>query len=172
MTSSSPSTAAAIKDGDDLVADISARKVGSTVKLGYLRSGKQITATVAIGDRAKTYADLANKDNDDDAGTEGNRRRPEQTRHHRLRRSPGSRSNSLNSGGVMVTSVRPGSFADEINLPRARSSPNQQQPVTDESSYRAIVLQLKPGDDVVFVVRDPQRHAGNTYVGGTLPNQQ
>ena len=32
-----------IKDGDDLVADISARKVGSTVKLGYLREGKQST---------------------------------------------------------------------------------------------------------------------------------
>ena len=29
-----------IKDGDDLVEDISARKVGSTVKLGYIRSGK------------------------------------------------------------------------------------------------------------------------------------
>src|SRR6202020_1809641 len=58
-----------IKDGDDLVNDISARKVGSDVKLGYIRNGKQNTANVAIGDRAKTYADLAgNNDNDDNAG--------------------------------------------------------------------------------------------------------
>src|SRR5271154_1491257 len=47
-----------IKDGDDLVNDISARHVGSTVKLGYLRDGKQNTANVVIGDRAKTYADI------------------------------------------------------------------------------------------------------------------
>src|SRR5271154_4240205 len=33
-----------IKNGDDLVADISGRKVGSVVKLGYLRDGKQSVA--------------------------------------------------------------------------------------------------------------------------------
>ncbi len=47
-----------IKDGDDLVNDISARHVGSSVKIGYLRDGKQNTANVVIGDRAKTYADI------------------------------------------------------------------------------------------------------------------
>jgi len=35
-----------IKDGDDLVNDISSRKVGSSVKLGYLRSGKPGNASV------------------------------------------------------------------------------------------------------------------------------
>src|SRR5271154_4259129 len=44
-----------IKDGDDLVNDISARHVGSSVKVGYLRDGKQNTASIVIGDRAKTY---------------------------------------------------------------------------------------------------------------------
>ncbi len=43
-----------IKDGDDLVNDVSARKVGTSVKLGYLRNGKEAVANVAIGDRAKT----------------------------------------------------------------------------------------------------------------------
>src|SRR5580698_199915 len=47
-----------IKDGDDLVNDISARHVGSTVKLGFLRDGKENTANVTIGDRAKTDADI------------------------------------------------------------------------------------------------------------------
>jgi len=57
-----------ITDGDDLVNDISARHIGSTVKIGYLRDGKQNTANVMIGDRAKTYADLAGGgDNDDNA---------------------------------------------------------------------------------------------------------
>ena len=47
-----------IKDGDQLVADISSRKVGSTVQLGYLRDGKQHTATVSIGDRSQLESDI------------------------------------------------------------------------------------------------------------------
>src|SRR3984893_7039772 len=53
-----------IKDGDDLVNDISARHIGSTVKIGYLRDGKQNTANVVIGDRAKTYADITGQQDD------------------------------------------------------------------------------------------------------------
>jgi serine protease Do len=157
-----------IKDGDDLVADISARKVGSTVKLGYIRSGKQQTADVAIGDRAKTYADLASKDSDEspapqesDAG--------QTTLGITVSAVPQQILKRLNlTGGVMVTSVRPGSFADEITLVNgAVITAINKVPITDEASYRAIVSKLKPHDDVVFVVNYPQR-PGNTYVGGTL----
>src|ERR1035438_8654088 len=49
-----------IKDGDELVADISARKVGSTVQLGYLRDGKQHTASVLIGDRSPLRSEASN----------------------------------------------------------------------------------------------------------------
>ncbi len=72
-----------IKGGDDLVDDISARQVGSTVKLGYLRNGKKDVASVVIGDRAKTYADLTGGD-DDDSTPRDIRRGPDHARHHRL----------------------------------------------------------------------------------------
>ena len=70
-----------------------------------------------------------------------------------------------------MVSVRPGSFADEINLGKgAVISEINRKPVTDEASYRAIVGSLKSGDDVVFVVRDARiQGGGNSYVGGTLP---
>src|SRR5271168_1012859 len=48
-----------IKNGDDLVEDISSRKVGSVVKLGYLRDGKQSVAMVTIGDRSKLTSPIA-----------------------------------------------------------------------------------------------------------------
>jgi serine protease Do len=157
-----------IKDGDDLVSDISARKVGSTVKLGYIRSGKQMNADVAIGDRAKTYADLANKSEDDQPGPQQSDA-GQSTLGITVSAVPQNVQKKLNiNGGVMVTSVRPGSFADEINLVNgAVITAINKQPVTDEASYRAIVSKLKPHDDVVFVVNYPQR-PGNTYVGGTL----
>ncbi|WP_213803388.1 trypsin-like peptidase domain-containing protein [Granulicella sp. dw_53] len=158
-----------IKDGDDLVNDISARKVGSSVKLGYIRSGKQNTASVLIGDRAKTYADLAGNDGDDNAAPQESDA-GQSTLGITVSAVPPPMLKKLNlTGGVIVTSVRPGSFADEINLNKgAIITTINKMPVADEASYKAIVSKLKSKDDVVFVVHYPQS-TGNTYVGGTLP---
>jgi|SRR5579871_556429 len=159
-----------IKDGDDLVADISARHVGTMVKLGYLRNGKQETANVAIGDRAKTYSDLAG-DNDDNAAPQ-----EEDAGQNKLGITvsavpPQIATKTGTKGGVMVTTVRPGSFADEINLVKgAIITEINKKPVTNEADYKAIVSTLKSKDDVVFVVHYPQqKNSGNSYVGGTLP---
>ncbi len=158
-----------IKDGDDLIADISARKVGSTVKLGYLREGKQNSATVAIGDRTKVYDDLAGGESDDNAG-------PQEADAGQAKLGinvtaiPPQMSSRLGvKGGVLVTNVAPGSFADEIGLGKgAVIREINRKPITDEGSYRAIVSGLKAKDDVVFVLRYPQSKSDN-YVGGTLP---
>ncbi len=159
-----------IKDGDDLVNDISARHVGSMVKLGYLRNGKQETANVAIGDRAKTYSDLAG-DNEDNAAPQ-----EEDAGQNKLGIAvsavpPQIAAKTGTKGGVMVTSVRPGSFADEINLVKgAIITEINKKPVANEADYKAIVSTLKSNDDVVFVVHYPQqKNSGNSYVGGTLP---
>jgi serine protease Do len=157
-----------IKDGDDLVNDISARKVGSTTKLGYVRAGKQNTASVAIGDRAKTYAELSGADAEDPAGP-AESDAGQSTLGITVSAVPPPALKKLNlSGGVMVTNVRPGSFADEINLGKgAVITAINKVAITDEASYKAVVSKLKPKDDVVFVVTYPQR-PGNSYVGGTL----
>jgi S1-C subfamily serine protease len=43
------------------------------------------------------------------------------------------------------------------------------RPVRNVSEFRSIVAALKPGDDVVFELVDPQRpKGGSSYVGGTL----
>ncbi len=158
-----------IKDGDDLVADISARKVGSSVKLGYLRSGKQNSANVSIGDRAKTYAEITGADADD-TSTPEEADAGQNTLGITVSAVPPAVQKKLGvQGGVMVTSVRPGSFADEINLGKGQVITEiNKHPVTDEASYKAIVKNLKSKDDVVFVIRDV-RTSGNSYVGGTLP---
>jgi serine protease Do len=158
-----------IKDGDDLVNDISGRHIGSTVKLGYIRNGKQDIANVVIGDRAKTYADIAGQSEDNstppeiDAG--------EGTLGIKVSNIPAAISAKVGiKGGVIVTNVRPGSFADEIGLGKgAIITAINRKPVTDEASYRAIVSTLKSKDDVVFVVQSPTQKNLNSYIGGTLP---
>jgi len=158
-----------IKDGDDLVADISARRVGSTVKLGYLRDGKQETANVVIGDRAKTYAAIAGEDDDTTSPQEVDAGQGKLG--ITVSAIPPAISSKIGTkNGVIVTSVRPGSFADEIGLSKlAVITAINKKPVTDEASYRAIVATLKPKDDVVFVIQSPTQKGFNSYVGGTLP---
>jgi serine protease Do len=156
-----------IKDGDDLVNDISARHVGSTVKIGYLRDGKQNTANVVIGDRAKTYADITGQQDEPSAPQEAD------AGEGKLGITvsaipPALAAKTGIKGGVIITSVRPGSFADEIGLGKtAIITAINRKPVTDEASYRAIVSTLKSKDDVVFVIQSPNKNV--SYVGGTLP---
>jgi serine protease Do len=158
-----------IKDGDDLVADISARHVGSTVKLGYLRDGKQEAANVVIGDRAKTYAAIAGEEDDTPTPQEADAGQGKLG--ITVAAIPPAISAKIGTkNGVIVTSVRPGSFADEIGLSKlAVITAINKKPVTDEASYRAIVTTLKPKDDVVFVIQSATQKGFNSYVGGTLP---
>jgi serine protease Do len=156
-----------IKDGDDLVNDISSRAVGSTVEIGYLRDGAKHTATVTIGDRAKSFAEASNTNAEPDTPE------PSDAGQAKLGITvtaiPQTMATKLGiQGGVTVSSVTPGSFADEIGLGKgALVVEINRQPVTDEASYRNIVSKLKTGDDVVFVVRD-SRSKSNSFVGGTL----
>jgi serine protease Do len=159
-----------IKGGDDLVNDISARHVGSTVKLGYIRNGKQDVANVVIGDRAKTYADILGGDDNSAAPQQSDV--GQATLGITVSAIPSDVAAKTGiSKGVIITSVRPGSFADEINLGKGLIiTAINKKPVTDEASYRAIVSTLKSKDDVVFVVHFPmQKNSGNSYIGGTLP---
>jgi serine protease Do len=160
-----------IKDGDQLVADISARKVGSTVQLGILRTGTKQTVTVGIADRAKLFADVGAPSDDNVAPSESDA--GESKLGITVTPLPANVAAKLGvRGGVIVNSVRPGSFADEINLTKGTviTEINKQQ-ITDQASYQSIVTGLKSGEDVVFVVRLTSAGAsgGPTIFGGTLP---
>jgi serine protease Do len=159
-----------IKNGDELVNIISDKQPGSTVRLGIMRNGKPLTLEVGIADRSKLFESLANNNEANggpDAGDVGQNKLGITVQPV----NPGVANKLGLKGGVTITSVRPGSFADEINLPNnVVITEINRHPVTDEQSYRAAVSALKSGDDVVFVVRDPQgQNPGNTYIGGTLP---
>jgi serine protease Do len=158
-----------IKDGDDLVEDISRRKVGSTVQLGYLRAGKSETATVGIIDRSKLFAGPSADSDDSSAPVESDAGQGKLG--ITVTAVPPALAAKLGTKGVVVASVRPDSFADDIGLFKGYVIiAINKKPVTDEASYKAIVSTLKTGDDVVFVVRNPlQKQGGNSYFGGTLP---
>jgi serine protease Do len=158
-----------VKDGDELVAIISAKHPGQTVELGILRNGKKMTLQVGIADRASLMADTTGGDDnstpdDSDAGQSKLGITVQAIR-------PADATKMHIAGGVAISTVKPGSFADEINLPAGFVITEiNRKPVPDLASYRNIVSGLKSGDDVVFVLRDPRNlSGGDTLVGGTLP---
>ena len=159
-----------VKTGDDLVADVSSRRPGTTARIGYMRDGKQNTATVTIADRAKLFAGILGGTPDSTSPDQSDS--SESKLGITVHAVPMDLASKLGiPGGVQVTGVRPGSFADDIALPKGVIiTAINRKPVTDMNSYNAAVNELKSGSDVVFIVRDPNNKAnGNTYVGGTLP---
>jgi serine protease Do len=161
---------APIKNGDELIGIVSNKHPGSTVSLGVLRAGKHITVACSIADRSKLYA---NQGNPSDESNEPGPSDAGQTKFGiTVQPLPQQLQSRLHiTGGVVVTSVKPGSFADSIGLyQNAVIVEINRKPVTDVASYNAIASQLKSGDDVAFVVRNPQQpNGGDSFVGGPLP---
>jgi serine protease Do len=157
-----------IKDGDDLVSEIASRRPGSTVRLGYMRDGKQGDTTVTIGDRDKVFADLNGirpEKDEEEKGDAG-----ETKLGMVVREVSPSTAAKLHSPGVVIQSVRSGSFADLQGLePGLVIVRINKQPTGTKEQFDAVVSKLKNGDDVVFEVIDP-RHpdSGINYLGGTL----
>jgi serine protease Do len=157
-----------IKDGDDLVNEIASRRPGSSIRLSYLRDGKQADVTVAIGDRDKVFAEAdehqaeANPDDKGDAG--------ETKLGVVVRDITPAVSAKLHNTGVVIQSVRTGSFADLQGLqPGLIIIRVNKQPTGTKDQFNAVASKLKTGDDVVFEIVDPRRPDDGMYlIGGTL----
>ncbi|MCL4793363.1 MAG: Do family serine endopeptidase [Bryobacteraceae bacterium] len=170
-----------IKDGDDLVSRVSEMPSGTEISITLDREGEKMTKKVTIRDRMEVFPDRFA------------RRRPEMT-------DPGDASptsarfgigvRALSAaerkemeltaqGGVIVTAVEEGSFAEEIGV-RERDilvSINRQS-VSSFDEVRKVASTLRPGDAVAFRVMRaaPAPQSRRTqwvglYLSGTLPSE-
>ncbi|HTB97982.1 MAG TPA: trypsin-like peptidase domain-containing protein [Terracidiphilus sp.] len=157
-----------IKDGDDMVNEIASRRPGSTVRLGYMRDGKPADTTVTIGDRDKVFSDINNPQMSaapEEPGDPG-----EGKLGIVVHEATPAIVSKLHVSGMVIQSVRNGSFADLQGLePGLIIIRINKQTTGTKAQYDDVVSKLKPGDDVVFEVMDPRRPGdGINYVGGTL----
>src|ERR1035441_10145471 len=157
-----------IKDGDDLVNEIASRRPGSSIRLGYLRDGKQDDTTVTIGDRDKVFASVGAPQ--DNAAPEEQGDQGEAKLGIVVHEASQATVSKLHTSGMIIQSVRTGSFADLQGLePGLVITHINKQPTSTKQQYDVVVSKLKTGDDVVFEVMDPRHpEAGINYVGGTL----
>jgi serine protease Do len=157
-----------IKDGDDLVNEITSRRPGSTARLGYSRDGKALDTTVTVGDLDKVFSEAENQQAEvgpDSGGDVG-----EAKLGLVVRQESDSTMAKLKAPGVVIQSVRSGSFADLQGLePGLIITRINKQPTGTKDQFDSVVSKIKTGDDVVFEAIDP-RHPdnGTLYLGGTL----
>ena len=160
-----------VTKGTELVSDIASRKPGSKIALGFLRNGKSQETTVTIADRAKLFAARLGEDQDnDDAGS------PKQSKFgvtvRKVTPEMAERLDMPAGKGVIVQDVKPGSFAEDVNLGRGDVILEiNKQPVNSEEDFSRIESSLKSGQDVVFLVRPrgSSRQDGTIFDAGTLP---
>jgi serine protease Do len=177
-----------VKDGDDLVNNVSATPIGSTATVTVDRGGKKLDLKLTIGDREEQLAatDPRYSKREEDPGVPG-KSEPKSARFgislravsevERQNAELGTRS------AVLVTQVQEGSFAEEIGLQEKDIVVSiNRQPVASVDDVRALQGKLKPGDAVTFRILRPLPGAGRDrsgsaatpqylgqYVAGTLP---
>jgi serine protease Do len=159
-----------VKTGDDLVSIVSNTKPGAKVQITYVRDGKEKEASVGVVDRNKLSNDHAS---DEEGSTNDNQPQPSKLGLgvHSITPEQAERLGVPEGKGVIVTEVKPGSFADDLNFqPGIVILQVNRQPVNSEDQFRKIASQLQSGQDVVFLVRAGRgAGAGTAFLSGTLP---
>jgi serine protease Do len=161
----------AIASGDELVNEISNRKPGTKAKIGFIRSGKKDETTITVGSRSKLFGSRLGLEDE-----QGEQAEPQESKLgvtvDTITPDIAQRLELPNSKGVIVTDVKPGSFADDVGLSRGDVVLEvNKQPVSTVDDFNRLVGQYKSGQDVVFLVRPARsgRNGGTAFLGGTLP---
>ena len=166
-----------ITKGQDLIDLVAESPVGSTLKVDVVRDKKEMVLDIVVGDRTKIFADQyggVKTDEPDNAQDATQMKFGMSVQSLRA----GDRDGMNFKGGVVVSSVEPGSFADDIGISKGDVIIElNRQAVSSPEDIRRIQANLKPGDAVVFHLESqaPGRGGSGSWVSrfasGTVPAQ-
>jgi len=159
----------AIDNANDLVDNLSARRPGTMVTIGFLRGGAKMTTRCAIDDRAE-IEQAAGVDPVRPKGRDQSPN-PGQTKLGvSVSDLPDDAPSELH--GVVILSVKPGSFADDLDPPVGKGvviEAVNRTPIKSRADFDRVVGQLKSGDNVVLQVTYPNSAGQTALTGATLP---
>ncbi len=167
-----------IRKGQDLIDGIADTPVGTTVPVVLLRNDKSLTVNVTVGDRSKIFpnefgAAPAEETDHSEGAAQARFGVSIQNLTDALRQNMGMKEKT---GGVLVQSVEPGSFAEDIGLQRGDVIMSiNRRPVNSTEDVKNLQNSLKTGDAVAFrVLRGGAVRNGAEwqalYLAGTLPS--
>ncbi|HYI96189.1 MAG TPA: Do family serine endopeptidase [Bryobacteraceae bacterium] len=177
-----------VKDGDDLVNRVSTTPIGQEAVVTVDRAGKKVDLKVTIADREEQLAaaDDPRYSRREDPEVSGKNDVKSARFGISLRPANDAEKQSAEigeRGGVVVTQVQEGSFAEEIGLMEKDIIVSiNRQPVGSADDVRGLQAKLKAGDAVAFRIMRPLPggRSGRTapapgpqysgqYIAGTLP---
>jgi serine protease Do len=161
-----------IHDGNELLDKVTATPIGSSLDLTVLRDGKERHFSVTVADLAQLFPDQFGngKGVEPNAHSEGTQARFGIS----IENLSAERQKNMNlkEGGVLISEVVPGSFAEDIGmLPKDVLTAINRQPVKSVDDVKRIQSTLKPGDAVAFRVLRSARGQDwqAVFLAGTLP---
>jgi serine protease Do len=173
-----------VKDGEDLVGRVSETPIGTSVSVTVDREGKRKEFSLTIMDRAEVFSDRPEfaelrKEKEEEPA------KPEETTYkfgiklHALTDAEHTAMNIEGKGGLVIRSVDPGSFAEDIDLQEKDVIVSiNRQAVSSIDDVLRIQKSLKPGDAVAFrimrAIPGGRGHAPSwtsSFRSGTLPGR-
>jgi len=163
-------------NGDDLLNIVSDTAPGARVKVGYLRDGKSFTADVVVADWNKIVGASAVSPPKPDAPPPSDK--PAGSLGLSVKNLTSDQARTIardvrlsSPEGVVVTDVKPGSFADDLGLGRfdVILSINRQN-VLSVDDFNRLQTGLKPGQSVLFLVAQESDGGFTTrFIADRLP---
>jgi serine protease Do len=165
--------------GQDLIDIVADSPIGSTLKVGIIRDKKPMTLEIVVGDRTKVFAKNYGGAEPAEAETSGGVSKMKFGMAVKdLRTADRQNLGYKGTGGVLVDSTVPGSFADDIGLEKGDIIVElNREKVSSKEDILRIQGTLKPGQPVAFqVMRQAQGPRGggewqSFFAAGTVPNQ-
>lgn len=170
----------AIFKSQDLIDAVADTPIGNSIKVTIMRDKRPMTLDVVVGDRVKIYAEnyglTKNTDPDKRETTQAKFGITIQNLREGDRGGMG-----FKGTGVTVTSVEPGSFADDIGVAKGDIVVEvNRQSIKTVDDVKQIQGTLKPGDAVAFKVMRQAFGAGRQqganwqplFLAGSLPAAQ
>ena len=146
-----------VKDGDDLVNRVADAPIGTVASFEVDRGGKKMNFKVTILDRMDVFKDRFEIAGDEESSAEAKGETTSQAKFG-IRIRTLSDPERVNQGlsdkkGVVVTSIDPDSFAEDIGIQEKDIIVSiNREPVTSVDDVRRIQAKLQPGDAVAFRV--------------------
>jgi len=168
-----------VMKGQDLIDIVADSPVGSTLKFGIIRDKKPMTLEIVVGDRTKVFASkYGGVESNEPEAAGGVSQMKFGMSISNLRPVDRQNMGYKGTGGVLVASTDPGSFADDIGLEKGDIIVELNlEKVNSKEDLQRIQGTLKPGQPVAFqVMRQTQGARGggawqSFFAAGTVPNQ-
>jgi serine protease Do len=164
-----------IHEGDQLIGIVTATPVGSSLDIGVLRDGKRQNFKVVVGNLAQIFPEEFGGGRPDNSSQNEGTSVSFGMTISPLTESKRETLGLKEKGGVQVSEVEAGSFAEDVGLTRGDLILEiNRHPVNSVEEVKKIQATLKPGDAVMFRVmrHDTRRNEWSTiFLPGTLPNQ-